>query len=292
MRYPDAMRIVPPPPPTSFPPLPAASPWLLLRTVFKGRSRSAAPPPATHYRLDRIDAAHVARYRAAFGFRAEGVPLTYLYLLAQRAQLASMLVWSLPFRIPGLIHVENTLALHGPLRPGAALVLTTSLSLPPPAANGAVHAVLRTEARDGATAIFDCESVYLIKRGRRNGPGAGPRPAPPSGTARAQWALATDAGRRYAALSGDFNPIHLWPWSARLMGMRRPIIHGMHTVASACAAFEQSQPTQGSITMLQCRFTQPVPLGATAFLHDGAAPGGFVVVCNDRVALEGTLARA
>ena len=38
------------------------------------------------------------------------------------------------------------------------------------------------------------------------------------------WTVAHDAGRRYAALSGDCNPIHLWPWSARLMGMRAPII--------------------------------------------------------------------
>jgi acyl dehydratase len=56
---------------------------------------------------------------------------------------------------------------------------------------------------------------------------------------RAEWALPQDAGRRYAALSGDWNPIHLWGWSARLFGLRQPIIHGAHSMARARAELER-----------------------------------------------------
>jgi len=99
-----------------------------------------------------------------------------------------------------------------------------------------------------------------------------------------------DAGRRYAALSGDWNPIHLWPWSARLMGMHAPIIHGMETMARVCAAFEQSANRR--VTSLTCRFKRAVPLGASATLIACEVPGSFVVLCSDRVAVEGVLGYA
>ena len=40
-----------------------------------------------------------------------------------------------------------------------------------------------------------------------------------------------DIGRRYAKVSGDYNPIHLWPLTARLLGFKRAIAHGMHTLS-------------------------------------------------------------
>ena len=44
-----------------------------------------------------------------------------------------------------------------------------------------------------------------------------------------------DLGVRYARVSGDWNPHHLWPWSARLLGYKSPIVHGMWTVARTLA---------------------------------------------------------
>ena len=58
--------------------------------------------------------------------------------------------------------------------------------------------------------------------------------AEPSGV----WRLASDLGRRYAAVSGDTNPIHLSPLTSWLGGFRRPIVHGMWTHARALAALD------------------------------------------------------
>ena len=44
-----------------------------------------------------------------------------------------------------------------------------------------------------------------------------------------------DIGRRYAPVSGDFNPIHLSRWSARWLGFDRSIAHGMWSLARALA---------------------------------------------------------
>lgn len=56
---------------------------------------------------------------------------------------------------------------------------------------------------------------------------------PPNPTA--LWQLGVDTGRAYAAVSGDFNPIHLSALSAKALGMRRSIAHGMYLAARALA---------------------------------------------------------
>ena len=257
---------------------------MLLRALLKRPARSPAGQLGATWRLDRIDADHLRRYNAAFGFRNDAVPLTFLYLLAQRAQLATMLAGPIPFRIPGLIHVENRLAMHGPVVLDAPLALTTTVQLPPPAPNGALHAVLETRAFDGERLAFSCDSTYLIRRGSRSGRAA-PQSDAPGGKALGEWTVAHDAGRRYAALSGDWNPIHLWPWSARLMGMRTPIIHGAHTLAKACSVLQGVSGQE--LAAVWCRFRQPVPLGASVALFQGDARDGFAAACNGRIVIEG-----
>ena len=59
------------------------------------------------------------------------------------------------------------------------------------------------------------------------------------------------------------------------MGMRRPIIHGMHTLGRACAALERLHARP--LTLLDARFLAPVPLGSTVTLGtalDADASGG------------------
>ncbi|MBQ5942134.1 hypothetical protein J8847_19110 [Massilia sp. AB1] len=263
---------------------------MLLRAMFKRPVRHAGADIQATYLLPGIDLAHVRRYQAAFGFEGDAVPLTFLYLLAQRAQLATMLDRPTPFRIPGLIHVENTLVMHGPVDPARPLAITTKAALQPPAANGAIHCLLETQAFDGERLAFVCSSDYLVRRGSKGGEGK-PSPAiAPAATPLASWTLADDAGRRYAALSGDWNPIHLWPWSARLMGMRAPIIHGAHTMAQACAHLERAG--QGRLASVWCRFRSPLPLGAQARLTAGPGEGEFTVLGKDRVAAEGRVSVA
>ena len=258
---------------------------MLLRALLKRPVRHAGADIQATYLLPGIDLAHVRRYQAAFGFDGEAVPITFLYLLAQRAQLAAMLDRPTPFKITGLIHVENTLVMHDPIDPARPLAITTKVAMQPPAANGAIHCLLETQAFDGERLAFVCSSDYLVKRGSKATGGKSPPAETPAGKPLGQWTLARDAGRRYAALSGDWNPIHLWPWSARLMGMRTPIIHGAHTMAQACALLEKDAGRR--VSSIRCRFRSPVPLGATISLAEGNAAGDFAALCQGRVAVEG-----
>ncbi|MFC5546914.1 MaoC/PaaZ C-terminal domain-containing protein [Massilia aerilata] len=270
--------------------LPTLSAATLLRTLFKRPARSAgAGPIATRYLLEQIGADEVARYRRALGFAGTRIPLTYYYLLAQRAHLATMLGAAFPFRLVGAIHVDN--ALRAGMQPvaGRPLELATEVRVGTPAANGAVHAVLDTRATQDGELVFACSSTYLVVRGKRSGDGprasarAAPALAPVAG-----WRLSATSGRRYAALSGDWNPIHLWPWSARPMGLKAPIIHGMHTLGRACAELERAGGRP--VAALGGRFRAPIELGGEAALAASLAEGRFTVASGGRVAVEGEFA--
>ena len=100
----------------------------------------------------------------------------------------------------------------------------------------------------------------------------------------ARWELGSNHGRRYARASGDFNPVHLWGWTARPFGYRRPILHGFCIEAlvahALIARFWGGDPT--ALRLLQITFRAPLLLparvGLRAVEDRGAGRGRFVVV--------------
>ena len=52
--------------------------------------------------------------------------------------------------------------------------------------------------------------------------------------------LPENAGRQYGYLNGDLNPIHLWPWSARLFGFKRPIAHALYLMALSLSKLQST----------------------------------------------------
>ncbi|MDX3161552.1 MaoC/PaaZ C-terminal domain-containing protein, partial [Streptomyces scabiei] len=86
-----------------------------------------------------------------------------------------------------------------------------------------------------------------------------------------EWRWGGDVGRRYGAVSGDRNPIHLHPLGARLFGFPRAIAHGMWTVAR-CLAEHGTPPA----TRVRAEFRAPVSLpGTVTYAADGQTWGGF-----------------
>jgi acyl dehydratase len=262
---------------------------LLLKALFKRPAAGAGHADfQSAYEVSGIAPDHVGRYAAELGFPQQGIPLTYYYLLAQRAHLATMLGNPFPYRIPGIIHVENTLQEQSTPDMRSPLRLDTTALILPPAANGAVHCVFETKASQAGRLVFTCSSNYLAVRGQRGAKTGARHAETQHGPVVAGWQLEPASGRAYASVSGDWNPIHLWPLTARIMGMRSPIIHGMHTVAKACAALEGL--TGGRITLISAHFKAPIPLPGEAQLCADVEGGTYVVTCAGRPAVEGTFA--
>jgi acyl dehydratase len=87
----------------------------------------------------------------------------------------------------------------------------------------------------------------------------------------ATWKLHGDLGRRYAAVSGDMNPIHMHWASAKLLGFPSAIAHGMWTKARCLAALEGRLPDAFEV---EVAFKRPIVLPATVgFAQATLAPG-------------------
>jgi acyl dehydratase len=82
----------------------------------------------------------------------------------------------------------------------------------------------------------------------------------------ATWKLPGDLGRRYAGVSGDYNPIHVHPLTARLFGFPSAIAHGMWTKARCLAALEPRLP--GAFTV-EVAFKRPIVLPAKVNFVEG-----------------------
>ena len=81
-----------------------------------------------------------------------------------------------------------------------------------------------------------------------------------------------DIGRRYAAVSGDRNPIHLHPLSAKLFGMKAPIAHGMWTKARCLAALEGELAETYAVDV---RFKLPIFLPSKVSFDAAASERGW-----------------
>ena len=237
----------------------------------------------------RVDPEHLARYARVCGFRLrDEVPATYPHVLAFPMHMDLMTDGSFPFGAVGLVHVENRIAVHRPVRIGDALDLTVRPSEVRTHPKGKAFSLITELRRDGDV-VWEEASTFLRRGGgsdeaapkRRRKKDPGPPPF------RAEWKVPGDLGRRYAAVSGDSNPIHMHALSARLFGFPRAIAHGMWTKARCLAALESSLPPA---FVVEVEFKKPILLpGRVRFAADESR--FRVTGKEDAVHLEGTVTR-
>jgi len=91
------------------------------------------------------------------------------------------------------------------------------------------------------------------------------------------WRVPRDIGRRYAAVSGDVNPIHLNPLTARLFGFRRAIAHGMWLKARCLAALEGRLPDHLTATV---EFKSPLLLPSTVAFFSASTDSGWTIAVS------------
>ena len=125
---------------------------------------------------------------------------------------------------------------------------------------------------DGET-VWEATSTYLRRgKGDDAAPTAAARSFDAGPDRRCVWRLPGDLGRRYAAVSGDHNPIHLYPLTAKALGFPRQIAHGMWTKARCVAALENRLP---DAVRVEVAFKKPIFLPGTVAFGSAPVDGGF-----------------
>ncbi|MFJ9680888.1 MaoC/PaaZ C-terminal domain-containing protein [Streptomyces sp. NPDC101194] len=260
-----------------------------LTSPFKRAGRSGATLTA-----DRLSAGNVrvapgtlASYNRICGFPESGpLPLTYPHVLGFPLAMRLMTARTFPLPVVGLVHTWIGITRHRAASVTDPLELTVYADGLTPHRRG-TEVTMVTEARSGGELVWESRSGYLSRHPATTAAAPGTVGAAPATElpAVAEWRLPGDLGRRYGAVSGDRNPIHLYPLTAKLFGFPRAIAHGMWTVARCLA--EADDP--GRIRSVRADFKAPVLLPATVtYAADGS---GFQLRSGDRVHLTGTTSR-
>lgn len=236
---------------------------LLPGIAKRGASVEQGLPSLTLHRADvAIDPAHVAAYAAVCGFEpSQTLPFTYPHMLAFGLHMGIMTDGSFPFPAIGTVHLANAITAHRPIAPTERLDVSAAARDLRAHPKGKVFDLVTT-VRSHDETVWESSSTYL-RVGRGDDQAVSPPDldlVPGTGTV---WSLPGDLGRRYASVSGDHNPIHLYPLTAKALGFRRQIAHGMWTKARSIAHFANRL---GDAATVEVQFKKPVFLpGKVAF---------------------------
>jgi hypothetical protein len=227
------------------------------RLPFVAGGGGAMPDIELEERGLRAEPDRVADYARVCGFRIrDELPPTYPHVLAFPLHMRLMTDGSFPFAPVGLVHIANRIEARRPLRLGEQLDLRVRPGSVEDHPKGRAFSIVNEARVDGELA-WRGESTMLSRGGGSGGDGSGR--AEPGAELRfvAEWHLPGDLGRRYAAVSGDRNPIHMHAWTAKLFGFPRAIAHGMWTKARCLGALEPSLPDAFEVSV---EFRKPLLL--------------------------------
>jgi MaoC dehydratase-like protein len=245
------------------------------RLPFIGGGGGDVPDQALVRTDVEVDRNRLAAYDRVCGFGlGDTLPPTYPHMLAFPMHLALMTDGRFPLPAIGLVHIANSITVHRPIRATERVSLRVWATPIEPHPRGCQFAI-RTEARVGDDLVWEEVSANL-SRGKGSSETATTSEPPSSAELppSATWKLKGDLGRRYGSVSGDLNPIHVHPLSARLFGFPTAIAHGMWTKARCLAALGPELP--GAYTV-RVAFKKPILLPATvAFAESAGGAGGTI----------------
>ena len=177
-----------------------------------------------------------------------------------------MATWSgFPLSPLGLVHMRQGIEQYRPMRPGEVLDLLCRLAEVRATGRGyEVDFSLEVRVAGELTwrGVMTILSRNAETRGRKE---RSTRAAPATeagadeGFRSSRVVVPEDTGRRYAAASDDWNPHHLTWWTARTVGYKSPIAHGMWTLARTVAEIEGERPF-GVPTWVDATFKKPIYL--------------------------------
>ena len=184
----------------------------------------------------------------------------FLHTLSFSLQLKLMLLKDFPFTILGAVHIANEFEQFLPIKPTSTVDVSCQFGAITPIKIGCLFTI-KTEFFVAQRRVMSASHQYL----RRDDTQPQTKVATiktPSWQDNGEdesWSLAKNLGWQYAKCSQDYNPIHLHPWSAKILGFKQHIAHGMWMKSRAFSALCASLPVNLS-TPLSCAVEFKKPL--------------------------------
>ena len=229
-----------------------------IRKVWKGSFAKSISFQEEHTDVN-IDQKQLGQYVELIGFQSNQ-PMTFLYVLAQRAQAALMLNNQFPFPMLGLVHLENRIIIKNHIDYNSPFKLITSVNIPFKE-TGSIIPVLEVSYFQHDKKVATCESTYLIRRKNKDQKKKAktevslPQPTAPC----MEWRVPSKLAKQYAKVSGDTNPIHTSTLMAKLFGFKQPILHGWCAASKVIQQLSSKYGAQAQ--QIEVQFKNPIYMG-------------------------------
>jgi acyl dehydratase len=190
----------------------------------------------------RIRARHLARYRAVCGISdGESLPYAYPHALAMPLHMHVFASPSFPVQVLGLIHLRNTIRCYKAIGNSSELALSVTCDTMRETPIGQEYDLI-TRCEVQGVLVWEEVSTFLA---RRAAPGQRPT-IERAGVSdvKETFDVAANTGRRYAFVSGDFNPIHLTARTAAWFGFKQAVAHGMWSMSRSLGAAAPQLPSE------------------------------------------------
>jgi len=189
----------------------------------------------------RINAAHVRRYCDVCGITpSDLIPLAYLHVLAMPLHMRLFTHPAFPARVLGLVHLRNVIRQWQPVTVNSDVELSAHYNTLRETESGQEYDLVTTATVAGKR-VWEEVSTMLARRQM-----GGKRPVIERGHRVEAHLLCehtvnatANTGRRYALVSGDYNPIHLFDRTAQWFAFKQCVAHGMWSL-SRCLGLGQS----------------------------------------------------
>jgi acyl dehydratase len=257
---------------------PAIAPAYLKILLGRKPAHAIDTVPRIEAVLERfaINRRHLARYRRVCADRDSlELPIAYPHVLATPLHLALIACEAFPVSLLGVVHTRNRIIQHRPLRMDDSGEIHAWMQGHRETGRGQ-ELDLQTQLRVGGETVWSETSTLLARRTdgsrapRSKEAGLPTLIMPPrQDVSTSSFVVAPGVGRRYARISGDFNPIHIADVTARFFGFKRAIAHGMWSLAR-CAA-EIGGPAFSRACMLDVAFKRPIAFRARTVLESWMA---------------------
>lgn len=212
------------------------------KKVLQGKLDLSLPAKVVRFSQIAADPNELNNYYELIGWpeaKCKYLHPCYLHILAFPLHIRLMLQDDFPFSLLGLVHLHNRLEQFRNIGISEILDVSCYLSDLQEHPKGWIFSIV-TEVKADNELVWKSVSsnLYRIKSSATSiaSNQAIQHPVISGFNKDTTWNLASNIGRRYAKVSGDYNLIHLYPLLARLFGFKRHIAHGMWSKARCISA--------------------------------------------------------
>lgn len=253
--------------------------WRALTTFSKRKNVS---PIQKKYVMENVrpDLKKLQAFKQMFGYKSSFVPSTYWHtrFFAVRILLASDK--NFPFPLPGMVHLTDTIKQYENILPTDNLRMECSLGNYLAHEKGTAFETITQLYRDDML-VWEENTVNLhIGKTQFASQEYNTYEFPElQNIQEDKLFIPSNTGRKYAKISGDFNPIHIHPWGAKLFGFKKSLMHGWYGLNKILS---QNQDMMAKPHELFVAFKKPLFLPGDVILKQSQIEQGIHFEIVDR----------